>query len=211
MIAGAAVAVGAGAGPVPAAAAMTVAGVICLRALPRLVGLLLAALAARAREDDAAALEAAARRCRLLLVSLSAGMAAVVLGSVLVLVAVGDVLAFALAAVVVVSLLLQARSYRFAGEVVPPAVAAGVAAVAMESALALRSIAAGGDPLGAVALLVATSLALVGLAATWPWLRPAPGPAAVARLLVDATIAPLALAELGAFGAVAQVVRALVH
>jgi hypothetical protein len=210
-LAGAALVLGAGAGPVPSAAAVAVAGVLCLRALPRLVGLLLAGLTVRLGLDGATALEAAARRCRELLVSLSAGTAAVVLASVLVLLALGDGLSFALVAVLTVSLLLQARSYRFASEVLPPALAAGVAAVALEAAIGLRSIAAGGDPLGPVILLVATGLGLAALAATWPELRSVPRLPALAWFLVDATLAPLALGELGAFGAVVQLVRRLLH
>jgi hypothetical protein len=206
-LAGAIVAVDAGAAPVPLAAGLAAAGVLLLRALPRLVGLLLAALAA----DGAADVEAAARYCRELLVSLSAGTAAAVLGAVLVLLALGDAVALALAAVVTVSLLLQARSYRFAWEVLPPALVGSIAAVGLEAAIGVRSIAAGGDPLGPVVVLVATCLGLVGLAATWPELRSTPRLPAVAWLLVDVALAPLALAELGALGAVFQLVRGLTH
>jgi hypothetical protein len=210
-LAAALTAFGAGVGPVPEAAGLAVAGAICLRLLPGLVGLVLGGLTARLGPADPAALEAAARRCRELLVSLSAGAAAVVLGSVLVLLALGDVLSFVLAAVLTVSLLLQARSYRFAWEVLPPALAAGVAAVALEAAIGLRSIAAGGDPLGPVVVLVATCLGLAGLAATWPELRSTPRLPAATWLLVDVMLAPLALSQLGVFGAVTQLVRWLMH
>jgi hypothetical protein len=113
--------------------------------------------------------------------------------------------------VLTVSLLLQARSYRFAWEVLPPALAAGVAAVALEAAIGLRSIAAGGDPLGPVVVLVATCLGLAGLAATWPELRSTPRLPAATWLLVDVMLAPLALSQLGVFGAVTQLVRWLMH
>jgi hypothetical protein len=206
-LAGAIVAAGAGAGPAPLAAGVALAGVVLLRALPRLVGLVLAELTARAAAD----VEATARRCRELLASLSAGTAAAVLGAVLVLLAVGDALALALAAAVTISLLLQARSYRFAWEVLPPALAAGIAVVGLEAAIGMRSIAAGGDPLGPVVVLVATCLGLAGLAATWPELRSTPRLPAVAWLLVDLALAPLALTELGVPGAVFQLVRGLTH
>jgi hypothetical protein len=210
-VAGAGVAAWSGLAPVPVAATVAVAGVLCVRALPRGVGLVLSGLTARLPADDDGALEAATLRCRLLLVSLTAGMAAVVLGALLVLLALGDTLALALVAVVVIALLLQAQTYRFAGEVLPPAMAAGIAAVALEAAIGMRSIAAGGDPLGPVALLVVTCFGLAGLAATWPGLRSMPRLPAAAWLLVDLALAPLALGELGVFGAVGQLIRSLLR
>jgi hypothetical protein len=211
-VAGAAGAVAAGATAMAAAVGVAVVGVTALRLLPWFVSALLAALTAGPEARSVAAVvEAHARRCRRLLASLSAGTTAAVLGAILALLLWGDGLAVALAVIVAVSLLLQARPYRFAPEAMPPALAGGGALVALGIALSLRAIAAGGDPLVPVTLLVASCLLLAGLSAVWTELPSAPRLPVATWLLVDVALVPLALGELGVFREVASLVRQFVR
>jgi hypothetical protein len=212
VLAGAAAAVAAGASRAAVAALVAVAGVVALRLLPRAIGLLLWAVVARpGGRVGPSGLELSARRCRELLVSLSVGVNAAALGGILALLAWGDRLGVVLALVVAVSLLLQARTYRYAPDVLPPALAAGAGLVAMAGMLGLRSIIAGGDPVVPVAALVGLCVALVAVAAAWPELPAPPALPAETWLLVDLALAPLALAELGVFGGIVQAVRLLLH
>jgi type VII secretion integral membrane protein EccD len=206
-LAAAAGAAGRGASPAAAAVVVAVAGVTALRLLPRVVSLLLAGVTAGPAMPAQAELEAWARRCRQLLVSLSAGTAVATLGAVLAMLAWGDGLAVALAAVVAVALLLQARPYRFVPEILPLTLSAGVVMVAVATLLSLRVIAAGGQPLLAVAALVAMCVGLAALSAAWGRLPATPRLPPATWLLVDVALAPLALAELGVLAEVAQLVR----
>jgi hypothetical protein len=190
---------------------VAVTGVTTLRLLPRVVSLLLAGVTAGPAIPAQAALEAWARRCRQLLVSLSAGTAIATLGAVLAMLAWGDGLAVALAVVVAVALLLQARPYRFAPEILPLTLSAGMVMVAVATLLSLRVIAAGGQPLLAVAALVAMGVGLAALSAAWGRLPATPRLPVATWLLVDLALAPLALAELGVLAEVAQLVRQAVR
>jgi hypothetical protein len=204
--------VAAGASPVAAAVGVAVVGVTALRLLPWFVSALLAALTAGPEARSVAAVvEAHARMCRRLLASLSAGTAAAVLGAILALLAWGDGLALALAVIVAVSLLLQARPYRFAPEAMPPALAGGAALVALAIALGVRAIAAGGDPLVPVTVLLAGCLLLAGLSAVWTELPSAPRLPVATWLLVDTALVPLALGELGVLRVVASMVSQAVR
>jgi len=68
-----------------------------------------------------------------------------------------------------------------------------------------------GRPQLAVALPMATAAALAGLAAVRSWLSPPLPGSRLAWLLVDLSLAPLALGTLGVFGLIAQLVHHIVR
>jgi hypothetical protein len=196
-----------GAGAAQAAAVLAVAGVIAIRLWPSLVG---RGLSAFANEPSATAAEEAARRSRRLLASLSGGSALVLVLSAAVLLASGIPWAIGLAASVAAALLLRAQAYRFLQDVLPVALAGAAVLLALEWALA-GVLTGQGRPQLAVAIPAATAAALAGLAAVRSWLSPPMPGTRLAWLLVDLSLAPLALGTLGVFGLIAQLVHHIVR
>lgn len=196
-----------GAGAAQAAAVVAVAGVIGIRLWPALIS---SGLSAFVGEPSPAAAEAAARRSRRLLASLSGGTALALALSALVLLASAGPFAIGLAAAVGAGLLLRAQAYRFLPDVLPPALAGAAVLLALEWALA-AALLGQGRPQLAVALPAATAAGLAALAAVRTWLAPPVPGTRLAWLLVDLSLAPLALGTLGVFGLIAQLVHRFVH
>jgi hypothetical protein len=209
-LAAGAAAVALGAGPVRSAAVVAVVAVVALRLLPRLVGRDQAGAEAGSQAGGEESLQAAARRTHLLLASLSAGTALAAVGAVAVLAVLGDTVAGALAAAAAIALLLQVPTYRFLPHALPLALAAGVAFLAIELAVAVRLLLLAGQGPGAVALLAAGGAATAGAsAAHWPGEAGARW-AARAWPVVDAALVLLALAELGVLNGLSRLVHGLV-
>ena len=211
LLAGSAAAVTAGARPVQAAAAVAVLGVLALRALPRRLA---RHLGGRVAGRDAEAIESTARRSLRLLSSLTAGVCMCILGAVLVLAAAGGggrgaAGAEALAAGTAIALGLRARTFRFLPEILPPAITAGVALLAIETALGTRLL---HDRAVSIVLLLGTGIAFMLLAARREIVRRPAGPAVgILTRLVDAALLPLALATMGVFGLIIHVAQGLGH
>jgi hypothetical protein len=194
-----------GAGPVQAAAVLALLAVTALRLLPSLVGRLGARDAARGPEEAARA----ARRARRLLASLSAGTVLAAAGAVTVLAAAADPVAAALAAVAALGLLLQVPVYRFVREALPLALGAAVGLLALEAAAAVRLLVPTGQGTAAVVLLAGGGIAAAGVSLLS---RPLTGAARWASWtwpLVDASMVPLVLAQVGALAALARLVQAV--
>src|SRR5262249_53973210 len=153
-----------------------------------------------------AAAEAAARRSRRLLASLSGGSALLLVLASLVLLAGASPFAVALAAAAAAALLLRAQEYRFVADALPLALAGAAVLLAREWGAA-GALAAHGRPQLAVALPVATAVALGGLTAVRTWLEPPLPGTRLVWLAVDLALAPLALGTIGVF----ELIAGLVH
>ena len=196
-----------GAAAAQAAAVVAVAGVIGIRIWPAIVS---SGLSAFVAEPSAAAAEEAARRSRRLLASLSGGTALLLVVASAVLLGSGIPWAIGLTASAAAALLLRAQAYRFLPDVLPPALAGAAVLLALEWALA-SALAGQGRPQLAVAVPAATAAALAGLAAVRSWLTPPLPGTRLAWLLVDLSLAPLALGTIGVFELIAQLVHHVVR
>jgi WXG100 protein secretion system (Wss), protein YukD len=191
-----------GASGAQVAAVAVAAGVIGLRLWPAVAG---GRLATGVADPSPAAAEAAARRSRALLASLSGATSLVLLAAALVLVG-GGPFGIGLAAVAGLALGLRAQAYRFVVDVLPPALAGAGVLIALELSVA-TALTARGMPVAAAALPAVTGLAVVWAAGagTAPRL-PVPG-TRLAWLAVDLALAPLVLGALGVFDLVAELLR----
>jgi type VII secretion integral membrane protein EccD len=208
----AALTVGAGAiawgtGPTQVAALMVVAGAISLRLWPAVVS---RALSGFVPAGGAGQAEAAARRSRAMLASLTAGTAALLLASALVLTGSGNRFGVGLAAVAALALWLRSETFRFVPEALAPALAAGVVLLVLELDLAGGLASSGGATL-AVVVLAMTGLVLVALALARPSVTIPRGATRSAWLLVDLAMGPLALGGLGVFDQLTGLVHHLIH
>jgi WXG100 protein secretion system (Wss), protein YukD len=164
-LAAAAGAVAAGAPRDVVTSVVAMVGLAALRPMPRLASLLATALPAPARLGTDPPMMAVVRRSRRLLTSLSYGAVSSVLAAALLAFVAGAPVAIAVAAVAALSLPLVTWPSRLALDVLPAAVAAGLALVGLETTLVTRLLAAG--TLVAIGLPVATGLALAAVSAAW--------------------------------------------
>jgi hypothetical protein len=210
-LAAASAAVGGGARPASAAIVVATLGIVGLRLLtPLFSSLLASATAGLDARLDQDAIVAASRRWRTVIASVSAGLVVSVLGAVWALLGDGP-LGLALTVVAAVALALRAGSYRYLADVLPLAAGATAAFLAAGTTVAIGLPHAGDDPVGPVAVLAGTGLALAALSAVWPALPGWRWTTRPAWLVVDLLLAPLALQGLGVFDAVAQLVRHLLR
>jgi hypothetical protein len=172
-------------------------GLLALRVLPAVV-------ASRLR-PGAGDLQGLARRARRRLASLTAGVAAILLGAALVLVSTGGPLGLALAAVVGLGLLLRSLSYRFAADALPPALAAGGCLLGLEVAVGVQAVAHGWAAVGLALPLITGALVL--LPGVLGRERPEVPPAW--WLAVEVPVVPLVLAQWGVWGSLVAVGRHL--
>ncbi|MGI5224311.1 EsaB/YukD family protein [Actinoallomurus sp. CA-142502] len=181
--------------PVQAASLVVMSGAVLARCLPRLLS---DRLSRRTAGAEAGRVTEFARASRSLLVSLTSGcVAAVVAGSVL-LVAAGDPLTIALAAVAGGMLALRALTYRFAREAAAPAIGACLTLVGALLGVAVTVPAAGAGALLLILAGVGTALLTFvplgdGVRRTTMWWT-----------LLDVCAAPLTLYSLGVLDALSR-------
>jgi hypothetical protein len=160
-LAAGAAAVARGAAPDVVAAVAAVVGVAVLPLLPLAVSRAVAALPA---SGGATSMLAIVRLSRRLQVSLSCGAVATVLGAAAVLLWTGGPPAWAVAGLAAAALLAVACAHRLTLDVLPPALAAGLTAIALAAALSVRALLPAGSLAAAIALPAAAGLALILLA-----------------------------------------------
>jgi type VII secretion integral membrane protein EccD len=200
-------AVARGAGATQVAALMVVGGALVLRLWPAVVSRALSALVPAGGANQA---EAAARRSRAMLASLTAGTAILLLASAFVLMQSGNGFAVGLAAIAALALLLRSETYRYVPEALAPALAAYVVLLALELDV-LGGIAGPGGASVALVVLTMTGLALVTLSLARPSLTTPPWATRSVWLLVDVVMGPLALGALGVFDQLTRLVHHFLH
>jgi hypothetical protein len=194
--------------PAQAAAMVVVAGTMLARLLPRLLS---ERLSRKTIGAGAERVTEFARASRVLLVSLTSGCAAAVVGGVVVLVATGDLLTIALAAVAGGALALRAMTYRFAREALPAGIGACLTLIVVLIGIAAVATSHRSAGLGAVLLIAG------GVAAALPaFVRRSDeggGPRRTTMwwTLLDACVAPLTLYVLGTLHVVSQGINGLFH
>jgi hypothetical protein len=160
---------------------------------------------------DAEAAEAAARRFRRLLASLSAATALAVLASALALVGAGGGFALGLAAVAGAALLLRAQAYRYVPEALPAALAGGLVLLALALALVSRPLLAQGHALPAAAVLALAGAGLASLSTVRGSFAPPAWAIRWAWLAADVALVPCLLGALGVFDLAGRLIHHFVH